>query len=226
MSRFAASFTPTNYSALDPPGDYDLSGNVVDNNGIYTGMDLQVGDVVYINTSGNGGPLMAKYIVLSIVDNTNNLPTVECTVRQIVPDMANGTNDPWGVEGLVGRPDLVGVVQLLDWSVSSISSAFIMAIQNYQTDLSNASLLTICNNIIAPIQAGSNRKFNTPYTGNLDGANTIFVCSSNFLVGSSAVFFNGQKLTLNKDYTEQLPNTINLLFTPSSDDVLTIDISV
>ena len=228
MGRFSASFTPSSYGYLESPNTYMLEGILSDNNGMWAAPDAQVGDVIYVNTSSNGGPIFTKYVILEIVDNSNP-PDATFNVLQIYPDPNDNPQAPWGTEGMIGRPDQVGIVQLLDWSTQFVSNQMLIAVQNYQLDLMNKAVLIICSNNIAPIAGGgtgSNLIYNSAYTGAIDGDNAVFITAYNFLPNSTQVYYNGQKITLGKDYIEASTNIISLAFAPQVTDVLTINYAI
>ena len=61
-------------------------------------------------------------------------------------------------------------------------------------------------------------------TGDKDHSNRIFTTSRNYESGSLQVYYNGQRLVKNDDYTETGPQTFNLIYLkPYSDDKLLTD---
>lgn len=60
-------------------------------------------------------------------------------------------------------------------------------------------------------------------TGLVDGTNKIFTTANNYQSGKIAVYRNGQRLTLNSDYTETAANSYELVAAPFVGDIITND---
>jgi hypothetical protein len=221
MPRFNAVLLQSGYTPLDPPGDFQVDGTVLDNSGLFYAGDIQPGNVYYSNGTPMGYPLVIKYRVVSIVD-ISNPPLASIIVRQEYPNPSDAIYEPQ-YEGIIGEANTVGLMQLPDLLLSGVTSDFLNGVRNYQNDLLNSALLILGNGSIAPIVAGADRVYNAEYLGDKDGFNTAFYTLYNYVPLTSTIHLNGQKLTLTSDYTEDGIDGINLTFAPQADDVLTIE---
>lgn len=88
----------------------------------------------------------------------------------------------------------------------------------------NSVIKKLCK-LIALQQAGSNstRLFNKSLIGDKDGYNAVFTTSSQFVLESTAVYLNGQRMKLSFDYHETNNQTITFTFPIEPTDQLIID---
>jgi hypothetical protein len=227
MSRFNMIATLTVASPLALPTDFQVTLTLGDNSGQFSLWSLQANDIYFSNGTPQGYPTVLKYTVVS-VDDISDPMNILVTVRQTYPDPNVQVYDPQP-EGVVGSPNESGIIQLPDLASSGLTSDFLNAIRNYQLDLLNQVALTLGSGVIAPITGGtggtSNRIYHAPYTGTFDGFNTTIATNDNFVANSTVVSVNGQRMILNRDYTETSPNLVNFLFTPLSDDLVIVDLT-
>jgi hypothetical protein len=217
MSKFNASFIVQGVTALDPPGDFQITGNVVDNTGVYYSGDVQIGDIFYSNGVPAFYPQVLRYHVISVDDNSNP-PTVVITVRQEYP--MDAIYDPQSFEGIIGRPNHSGLIQIPDFLLFNISSDFLTAVRNYQTDLMDTAIVTISGGTITDLV--NNRIYGGTYTGAIDGFNQSYILPA-FRSGSVTVSLNGLRILPGEDYFEETNTSILLMDPPQLDDVLVID---
>jgi len=231
MPRFNAVFTSSSYTPLDPSGDFQVTGILSDNTGLFYYGDVAVGNVYYSNGTPVSYPLILIYQVLTVdvVDANANPVELSMTVRQTYPDVANNMAYEPQIEGIIGIPNESGIIQLPDMLTSGLNSDFLNGVRNYQFDLLNQSALTLGSGVIAPITGGtggtSNRIYHAPYIGDIDGLNQTITTTDNFVANSTVVSVNGQRMILNRDYTETSPNLVNFLFTPQVDDLIIVDLT-
>lgn len=74
--------------------------------------------------------------------------------------------------------------------------------------------------LIGTIVSGSGTPVrNETLSGTVDGVNTVFTTSFNFISGSTAIYHNGMRQQLGDDYTETGPNEITFSYAPKGPKV-------
>lgn len=92
------------------------------------------------------------------------------------------------------------------------------AVQEFQTDLDEirAEIVTLSAKNALIVQRN--------LTGEQDGENNIFTTPEAFVSGSTRLYLNGQKLTIDKDYAENENLTgVTLVYAPEITDELSIE---
>lgn len=92
------------------------------------------------------------------------------------------------------------------------------AVQGFETDL------TDIRTEISAIAAKNSLIVQRTLTGEQNGENTIFTTPEAFVSGSTRLYLNGQKLTIDNDYAEN-PNLegVTFVYAPDISDVLSIE---
>lgn len=100
---FNAKATPISSSPLTNPGEFRISLNIVDIEGVFSGLDIEVGDFLYLDTSALESATITRYKVLSVVSSTFTTATLDI---QFLDDNDSVINPSVaiGIPGFISRP--------------------------------------------------------------------------------------------------------------------------
>ncbi len=101
---FALKFTPTSASPVDD-GVWDLVGTVVDANGNFNGTEVQVGDVIVLDTEGSVSGTVSTYKILEVLDA--GFSDIEVRVQYNDGDEAIDPSGALFVDGVLGRASVI-----------------------------------------------------------------------------------------------------------------------
>lgn len=89
---------------------------------------------------------------------------------------------------------------------------------------SSAGLMSAADKVALDAAASTaNFVFNEVPSGTVDGSNTVFTTASNYLSGTTALYLNGLRQTLNSSYSETGSDEITFSSAPQVSDEIIID---
>lgn len=98
MKFFNAKFEPTNINPLTDNSQFQLTGNILDNTGMFSALDANVGDIIYLDGAFLGD-LLLRYKVIEIV----NASGLELTAK-VQWDMSGEVVTPLpSMDGIIGK---------------------------------------------------------------------------------------------------------------------------
>lgn len=114
---------------------HKIQGNYTDNTGTYTSYDAQVGDIIYVDGSFLGLPLL-RYKIIELHTEEYYDSVISATVEW---DMIEGIElaEPFGgMEGIIGALHSNGLTaNITTTSVNAVNEVLIARAQSYQTML-------------------------------------------------------------------------------------------
>ena len=138
------------------------------------------------------------------------------TVGNII-DLKNTTGY---IELLKAYRELLKRVNLLSETACNNSDNFVPLTR---TITINGITRTLQQNRSWTIDVQNNFTYNEPLIGSLNGSNSTFLTQSNFIPETIELFSNGIKLKIIDDYNTIGNNTIQLTFSPTSTENLTVN---
>jgi len=211
MIRFNAVLSVIGYTPLDSNGNYQMVVQITDNTSTFYSGNAAVGAVIFLDGSANGEPALIKYIITEIIDVSE---PPNATFNCFQSDPVGGPFDPVGQYAVIGDPDAAGFIQVPDWSVQQYEPSLYTNILNFQTDMISTALASATGGG----SGASNRIYDAPYTGVVDGTNDTFALTQSFIPTSLEVFLNGLLQELTKDYTLSNNNSIVFNVAPIVDE--------
>lgn len=140
--NFNAAFSILGYSNISG-AQYEIDANILDYTGTYSSLDINVGDMIFVNGTEVGNPLVIGFRIDTIVDKSTP-PFVKVRATCIFPE--NGPFDPTG-EAIVGKPDSDGVIDVPDPTTFTLSTVFTNAVRNYLVSLISSGVDTVQTNV-------------------------------------------------------------------------------
>lgn len=114
---------------------YKIQGNYVDNTGTYTSYDAQVGDIIYIDGSFVGVPLL-RYKISELHLDEYHDSVISATVEWDMIEGIEPTEPFGGMEGIIGALHSNGLTaNITTYSTNGSNEVLISRAQSYQTML-------------------------------------------------------------------------------------------
>lgn len=147
MKFFNAKIIINYSSALEAPGEYEISANIIDNSGIFFASDVKVGDIMYLNGS-IVGELLLRYKVKEIKEATGS--TLSAVVQWDIQD--EEAKEPYGsTEGIIGEViNEFGASMIGSIFINSCDESVVSAARSYEQKLISSSLKDINGKIKFP----------------------------------------------------------------------------
>lgn len=146
MKFFNAKFEPTAVEPLSENNKFNVTGNVIDNTGMFTAADVKVNDIVYLNGSYMG-ELLLRYKVLEI---TRAVGTE--LVAKMQWDMVEEPIAPQeSAEGIIGqRINNSELSMITNVNTNATDELLVSAARSYEQSLMTAQAKAIESKIKIP----------------------------------------------------------------------------
>ena len=147
MKFFNAKIILNSCLALETPGEYEISANIVDNSGIFFASDSKVGDIIYLNGSPLG-ELLLRYKVKEIKNNVGS--DLSAIITWDMNDEET-IEPPTGIDGIIGEAvNEFGTSMISSIFINSCDESVVSAARNYEQKLLSLHLKDVDSKIKYP----------------------------------------------------------------------------
>jgi hypothetical protein len=148
MLDFTARFDLLSYESLAEPDTFSFEAQIVDNSGVFSAKDAQVGSVIYNDCTIT--MLGVVRFVLTEIDPATDFSTLKGTMKlDMGGEKLKGDYPVAYQEGLIGSAGELGTLAVASMALQTLDESFIAAVRNNENRrlakmllLSNPSLKT------------------------------------------------------------------------------------
>lgn len=140
--NFNAKFSILGYTPISG-FQYEIEANIIDFTGNFSSLDIEAGNIIFVNGTEMGNPLVISYVVDAVLEKSSP-PYVKVLATNTFP--ANGPFDPIG-EAIIGKPDVDGIIDIPDPTTFTLSTVFTNAVRNYEVSLISGGVDTVKTNV-------------------------------------------------------------------------------